>query len=167
MQLPEQIFAFKVSEGRLSLLMPVPLPFCWAVESCLGLSRVVEFLLPVSPVLGLTRGRVAIPLLWTWCPLWWPLLTPLLTPLVPLLTAAATELTEPLLTMLPLMLMLSQLSLVVWCPVPVTPLNRVPGPISFDFRGGKCCKIVSQSTICFYETTLLSVTDVFASHLTK
>ena len=86
MQLPEQIFAFKVSEGRLSLLMPVPLPFCWAVESCLGLSRVVEFLLPVSPVLGLTRGRVAIPLLWTWCPLWWPLLTPLLTCLI-----AATE----------------------------------------------------------------------------
>ena len=115
------------------------LPFCCALESCLGLSRVVLFL-ELSPVVGLTRGRVAIPLVWTLWPLIWPLVReggwPLCwTPLA----APAMLVTLPLDTMLPLIDMLSQLSPLV-CPlVVVTPLNNVPGPpISLDLRGGKC-----------------------------
>ena len=114
-------------------LVPDPVPFCVVAVSCLGLSRLVLALLAVSPVVGRTRGSVASPLLCTDpCPL--------LSPLVcPVLAAAATLVTLPLLTRLPLMLMLSQLSW-PWLPCWLCdPLNRVPGPpINLDFRGGKC-----------------------------
>ena len=113
-------------------------PFCVPFGSppCFGLSRVL-FRDVSPPVAGLTNGRVAIPFTWTpftACPL------AIVAVATPLVTPEVLVTPLPLLTMLPFMDMLSQLSLWLRACVDPTPLKRVPGPpISFDFRGGRCC----------------------------
>lgn len=57
------MYSFMTCSGVATIVFGFVEPFCCALVSCFGLSNVL--FLEVSPVEGLTRGRVDIPFTWT------------------------------------------------------------------------------------------------------